>query len=150
MIKFSNTKSPVTGADLDDVERRFAFRFPPEYREFYLHTNGGQPDPNRFTDAGGPCIVHEFLPIKYGGMGASTLEASVHLLKVERHLLPEHLVQFAVDPGGDYYCFSVRRDELGAVYLFHMDCYSNPNNAAEYLAGSLGEFLSKLKKKEEL
>ena len=149
MIKFSNTKPAVTDADLNGVEKRFAFRFPPEFRELYLRTNGGTPDPNRFVDKKGPCIVHEFLPIKYAGTGISTVERSIQRLKVEQALLPKHLVQFAVDPGGDYYCFSIRPDEVGAIYLFHMDHYHEPERAVEYLAGSLGEFLSELKRKGE-
>ncbi len=117
MIKFTNSRLAITDSDLSEVEQRFAFKFPPEFRAFYLGTNGGQPDLNRFVDDKGPCIVHEFLPIKHGGTGVVRLETSIQRVRVERDLLPKHLIQFAVDPGGDYYCFSIRQAELGAVIV---------------------------------
>jgi hypothetical protein len=86
--------------------------------------------------------------MRYGNP-ALTLEHSMERFKVKETVFPDRLIPFAVDPGGDYYCFSVCPDEVGAIYLFHMDHYGEPEGAAEYLAPSLGEFLSKLRPKGE-
>jgi uncharacterized protein (TIGR02996 family) len=38
---------PVTSADLDRLEKRFAITLPADYRAFLLNYNGGEPSPNR-------------------------------------------------------------------------------------------------------
>src|SRR5258708_7250633 len=146
MITFVSTLTPLVAADLDDVEGRFGFKFPKEFRDHYLQFNGGYPEKDRFVDHAGVCIIHEFLPIRYGNADL-TLEHSVQQVKVNSSLLPAYLVQFAVDPGGDYYCFSTRENDYGAIYMFRMD--GNPQRMGEFLSTSLNEFLGKLRSREE-
>jgi cell wall assembly regulator SMI1 len=143
MINFRYTESPIVAADLDEVERRFGFRFPPEFRDLYLRFNGGRPEKDRFVDDKGTCIVHEFMPIKNGKPGL-TFEHDFQQTKVAQSLLPEHLVPFAVDPGGNFYCFSTRDDEVGAIFIFRTDYFDNPKRATEYLTSSLSAFLGAL------
>ena len=134
MINFTRTGSPLAPADLDEIEQRFGFKFPHVFREHYLSYNGGNPDKNRFVGENGRYIVHDFLPIKGSPLGTlDTLETTIQCLKIDRQLIPTQLVPFAVDPGGDYYCFSLRPDEVGAIYLFRMERYLQPERAAEYL-----------------
>lgn len=64
--------------------------------------------------------------------------------------MPDYLVPFAIDPGGDYYCFSTRPADLGAIYAFHMDLWREPERAMDRLAASVADFFSKLRSKEEL
>ena len=66
MIDFNYTESALVAADLDEVERRFGFRFPQEFRDFYLQVNGGRPKKDRFVDDKGTCVVDKFMPIKHG------------------------------------------------------------------------------------
>ena len=87
--------------------------------------------------------MHEFLPIKHGNKGL-TLEATIHRVKLDQSLLADHLVPFAVDPGGNFYCFSVREDNFGEIFLFLMDYYDNPKRSTEYLTSSLRDFLAGL------
>jgi hypothetical protein len=149
MINFTNTSQSVTDADLDFVEKRFGFSFPAEFRTHYLKFNGGRPEKNRLVLDDGISIVHQFLPIKYG-KASLLLEHDLQELKVNQSLIPEYLVPFAIDPGGDYYCFNIRTSELGAIYAFHMDHAKNPERAMERLASSLSEFFAKLRSKGEL
>jgi hypothetical protein len=65
MISFLNSRAPLVESDLDEVESRFGFRFPQEFRDLYLAFNGGTPEKNRFIDEKGQSIFHELLPIKF-------------------------------------------------------------------------------------
>lgn len=143
--RFSHTQQPVDNTDLDAVERRFAFSFPREVREHYLQYNGGSPEKCLFQN---DYVVHEFLPVKHGEHG--TLEDSIQHLKVEAPILPDYLVPFAIDPGGDYYCFSIRPQDHGAIYFFAGEFYEDtPERAVKYLARSLPEFLGSLTEDED-
>ena len=142
MINFINSQRPLTESELGEIEQQFNFRFPKDFRELYLHFNGGRPEKSRFIDEKGPCIFHELLPIKYGNP-LNILETSIRRVKIDNALLPDHLVQFGVDPGGDYFCFSSRESDFGSIYLYHMD-RRDSSRAIEYLTGSLNEFLRKL------
>ncbi len=150
MIRLRNAAPPIVAADLDEVENRFGFRFPQELRLLYLHYNGGRPENDRFVDDNGQCIIHDILPIKHGGRPRGTLERTIQLVKCERHLLPDYLVPFAIDPFGNYYCFSVRSEDGGGVFAFRMDRAGEPQLAIEFLAPSIGSFLDSLQRKPEL
>lgn len=74
---------------------------------------------------------------------SDTLECDIQLLKVERRLLPDFLIPFGVTPGGDYYCFSSRDSDFGAIYLHFMDVH-DASRTTRYLAAPLNVFLDKL------
>lgn len=143
MVGIRNPSMPIVASDLDAVENRFGFKFPQDVRDFYLTTNGGRPEKDRFVYGDQMCTLHEFLPIKHGKKSL-TLEST--LLRV-RSLLPDHLIPFAVDPGGDFFCFSTREEDLGAIYFYRMDCH-DPSRAAKLLAPSLNAILGELLSKE--
>lgn len=145
MINFRHTSSALADADLDNVEERFGFKFPAEFRDHYLRVNGGCPDKNRLVTDRGTYTVHEFLAVKYG-KPSLTLEHDIQQMKVDQCLIPEHLVEFAVDPFGNYYCFSTRENDFGAIYFFAMD--GNRKGKADYLSPSLTDFLNRLTSKK--
>ena len=142
MIEFSMTSCSLTESDLKEVERRFGFTFPAAIRRHYLRYNGGHPVRNRFVDENGTCIVHDFFPIKLSNAPTlGTLEDCITSVKMERSLIPAHLIPLANDPSGNFYCFSVRQEDNGSIYWVPMDGRSKK---AEYLAPSLDAFMSKL------
>ena len=147
MIRFKYTSTPLVAAELDEVEQCLGFRFPPGFRDLYLQFNGGRPEKDRFVDDKGPCIVDSFLPIKYAIPALSTLELSFRRVKIDQSLVPDHLVPFAVDPFGNYYCFSIREQDVGAIFLVLMDKH-DPQSAIEYLTPSLSSFLAELRTKD--
>jgi hypothetical protein len=54
-IRFLEADEPrpkIAPADLGWLERRFQLTLPPDYREFLLNANGGDPRPNRFRIPG--------------------------------------------------------------------------------------------------
>ena len=143
MIGFSMTFPPVDELDLAEIEHTFEFRFPEDIRVFYLEHNGGKPEKNRFVEGKETYLVHGFLPIKHAARPFMTLEKSILWSKVQGSLLPEHLVPFAIDDFGNFFCFSVGEGDYGAIHFCPVD--RRPSAAAsKRLAGSLNQFLAGL------
>jgi hypothetical protein len=105
---------------------------------------GGRPEKDKFVDKVGTFIVDAVLPVKFSSSPLSTLERSFQNVKVNHHLLPDSLVPFAIDPFGNYYCFSTREQDTGAIYFVDMERHGESASIAEYLSLSFGAFLSKL------
>lgn len=138
---------PVSVVDIKEVEKRFGIQLPKPLKEFYLQSNGGRPDRDRYKGDGDIYIVNAFLPIKYAAGTGGTLERSIQWLKVDRRVLPDDLVPFAVDPFGNYFCFSISEVGAGAIYFVGMECKGIPNGIL--LCSSFDEFLANLKRKGE-
>lgn len=143
MIEFKHSSAPIVESDLEEVEQRFGFQFPPEFREFYLRVNGGRPNADRLIVDGEMFIVHKILPVKYGKPGLR-LEDDIEQVKFNQALLPEHLIPFAINPGGDYFCFSTCERDKGSICIFRMDYFDDPFRAVIQLTPSLAQFLSRL------
>ncbi len=139
--EFVETEQPITEAELDDVERTFHFTFPMQVRSHYLRYNGGSPTNYLFKKDDTVFVVHEFLPVKYG---KHLFETSFRNLKVEAEILPKHLVPFALDPGGDYYCFSVRDKDAGSIWIYRGEYSDEPERAVQFIAKSLNEFVESM------
>lgn len=143
MVEFIGTVQAVTDSDVGEVERKFGFSFPGDFRDHYLTHNGGRPEKNLFKKDDTVFVVSEFLPIKYGRTNC-LFEDVFRDLKIDQQVLPKHLVAFADDPGGDYYCFSVRDKDAGSIWIYRGDYSDEPDRAVEFLAKSLDEFLESM------
>ena len=143
MAEFIRTVHHVTNSDLAEVERAFGFSFPAAFRTHYLTHNGGRPQNNLFKRDDSLYVVSEFLPIKYGRADC-LFEDVFRDLKVEREVLPKHLVAFADDPGGDYYCFSVDDKDAGTIWIYRGEYSDEPDRAVQFLAESLNEFFDNM------
>ncbi len=95
---------------------------------------------NLFPAKGELFQVRDFLPIAHGRVG-TRLEDTLRDLR-EVPGFPAYLVQFAIDPGGDYYGFSLRESELGAVYLHSHEHMGDEGREVIFLASSLPEFIN--------
>jgi len=143
MTGFIRTVQPVTASDLAEVERTFGFSFPAAFSNHYLTYNGGRPQKNLFKKNDSVFVVSEFLPIKYGRANC-LFEDVFRDLKVEGEVLPKHLVAFADDPGGDYYCFSVRNKDFGSIWIYRGEYSDEPDKAVNFLTNSLNEFVENM------
>ncbi len=147
MISFTHAAAGLLPSDLDHVEQQFAFCFPQAVREHYLGHNGGCPDKNRFSNERGTYTVDSFIPVKSSALPTvPTLEIILERLKTVDGATPWQLVPFADDPCGNFYCFSVRQEDFGAIYWFEAEGYGK--HRTEFLARSLGDFLANLKCKD--
>lgn len=142
-MKFVDTKPPVSDVDLDGVEIALGFPLPEDLRKHYLHFNGGRPVPNLFRKSGEVFSVQEFLPIKYG-MHGERFEDTYKELVVGNDFFPGELIPIASDAGGDYFCYSMRDGEKGAILFYQSDYYDDPARAIVPLCESLKEFLDSL------
>ena len=140
------TKHPLTNADLIEVEKAFHFTFPSEFRRHYLRYNGGSPERNLFKKNNRIFVVQEFLQIKFG---TREFEETFRDFKIDNEILPKNLVPFAVDPGGDYYCFSIGDEDRGSIWFYVGEYHDQQDRAAEYLTKSLPAFLEGMTREEE-
>jgi hypothetical protein len=146
MITFLDPAPAITTADLADVERRFGFSFPSLLRSIYLEFNGGIPSENRYRDENGECIVHEFLSIKTGPPEL-TLESTLRRVTIDQKILPKSLIPFAVDPGGNFYCFDTGWRKPKSIVLYRTGFSENDDQAVDYLCDSMEDFIARLGKK---
>ena len=147
MIPFENVSEPLTPADIDNVERRFGFKFPNVFRDHYLKQNGGRPKSGRLVGSNGTFTIDDFFPMKTSAIATlATLEKTLQWLKVDQAIMPEHLFPFAGDPFGNLYCFSVRAKDYGSIYWLKMDGRREPDG--KLVASSLRELLAKLDESE--
>ena len=144
-VKFTNAGKLVTEHDIEQIETELGFVFPPDVRRFYLHTNGGRPYPHLFPKDGELFAVHQFLPLKFPNPRL-TVESTYRDLTTDpaTSTFPKYLVPIAIDPGGDHYCFSSRKEDFGAMYCFSWEHYNEPERAIIYLAERLDSFLDAL------
>jgi cell wall assembly regulator SMI1 len=142
--KFINTKEILTDEDISDIEKKYKFTFPKDIREHYLTYNGGEPERCVFVDEDGDeYVVQRFIPIKHKNKrGGGNLETTLDMLRVDE-ILPNWLIPFAEEPGGDLFCFSVDEDEEGAIYYWshEYEYGEDPEEYVTYLAESLKEFI---------
>lgn len=148
MAGFIGSEQPVTSSDLDEVERAFGFSFPAAFRGHYLRHNGGSPEEYLFKQNDTVFVVNNFFPIKYGRINC-LFEDVFRDLKIERQVLPKHLVAFADDPGGDYYCFSVGAKDAGTIWIYRGEYSDEPDRAVQLLAKSLNEFVENMVAEQE-
>lgn len=140
---FSDTETPINDYDLKEVELRFGFAFPRDVRDHYLRWNGGCPDNYVYYYKETAYVVSEFLPIKHGRQG-SLFEDTMVRLKKDQEVIPDYLIPFAVDPGGDYYCFSISDNDHGRIYFFSGEDMNARKNATTRISESLKEFVSNM------
>lgn len=140
---FLNTKENLLENDLLSVEKRFNFKMPKVIFDHYLIYDGGYPEKYIFIDnSGSRYEVEHFIPIKNPD-GDRTLGKILTLLR-EDSILPSWLIPLADEAGGDFYCYSLREHELGAIYYWshEFDFGENPEAHARYLASSIIQFVN--------
>ncbi len=149
MINFVCNSAGLLPSDLNEIEKQYGFIFPQDVRRHYMLHNGGHPDKNRFSNESGNYIIDSFIPIKVSTLRTTpTLETILQWLRVERKFLPDQFIPFADDPCGNLYCFSVAEKDFGAIFWFEAERHER--HRTNFLASSLDEFLSKLRKKGEV
>ncbi|MCY6354522.1 SMI1/KNR4 family protein [Clostridium sp. ZS2-4] len=136
--KILESKKPISEEDIKYVENKYKFFMPKDIRKHYLQYNGGYPEKSMYTtDNGDEFVVTWFIPIK-SDKKSSELYAVLGVLREEK-VIPDWLIPFADEAGGDFYCYSLRKNELGAIYY-----WSHEFNDVVYITKSLEEFLNNM------
>ncbi|WP_210642062.1 SMI1/KNR4 family protein [Pseudomonas sp. Tri1] len=129
--KFSDYEKAITPADLDHLESVIGKKLPAPFRNHYLKYNGGMPERAYWVseDFFDPIEVASFRPIAYG---EPTL-LSTYQLMLKKQVLPAHLLPFADDLGGNFFCLNL---DSGAISYFTTDTFDSDLSPEENQAES--------------
>lgn len=150
MFENINQSNSITIIDIEETGKALKIEFQEDFKKFYLKQNGGSPIQDKYyvADYDTFITIDSFLPIKYKAEDSDlwTLEQSFEHLQ-SKGALPEGLVPFANDMGGNKICF----DADGKIYIVYMDLgnpIENPK-AVRYLAASFSEFVNNLEESDD-
>ena len=128
---FSDDNAAITSADLDHLESAIGKKLPTPFRNHYLKYNGGVPERAYWIseDFFDPIEVASFRSIAYG---EPTL-LSTYQMMLEKQVLPAHLLPFANDWGGNFFCLNL---DTEAVSYFTTDSFDSDLSPEENQAQS--------------
>ena len=132
----------LTPADIRDVELAIGIELPEDLRRHYLWGNGGFAIRSEFivpdSDFDQYDVAH-WNSMKYLRQAHDVLfEDTYQVLVRDKKLIPDRLVPFAVNGGGDFFCMDRVTQE---IVFYAMDSCADPQAATQHLTGSLREFL---------
>ena len=136
--------------DLDRIEQKFHVKIPAEVREHCLAYNGGYPEKPVFTDKNGDeYSVDLFIPVRDGRK--RPMEETLRLLRADDGFIPDWLIPFAEEDGGNLFCFSVRESDFGAIYYYNheFEYGEDPEEHLTCLAESITVFINSMTEDED-
>lgn len=86
---------------------------------------------------------------KISGEKKRSVENMLRLLR-EDEAIPNRLIPFADEDGGNLFCFSVREEDYGAIYYYdhEFEYGEDPEDHVTYLAESITIFINSLVEEE--
>lgn len=147
--KILGTKDNILETDLQELEKRFNFKFPSSIRDHYLLYNGGYPEKSLYVgNDSKDYVVDYFIPVK--NEKGQSLFSILPLLNDEK-IKPKWLIPFADEEGGNLFCFSISEKDNGAIYYYNheFEYGENPENHIMYLSESLPDFINSLVEYDE-
>ncbi|MGR5057645.1 SMI1/KNR4 family protein [Vibrio rotiferianus] len=152
-IKLENTGKQIALSDLFDLERIIGFELPKQFRNLYLKSNGGEPNPDHFPayKAFEPICISSFLHVKYPCGTENNME-DTYQKGVQHNYLPSDLLPFAVDWGGNYICINKMNEIVFyAVDRWYedLDNHDNMNRNKRVICQSFEDFTNSLVDEDE-
>ncbi len=141
--RFVSVGKKISENQIAMIEADLGITLPEELRNHYLKFNGGRPQKCYYTNVIDTFVVDQFIPIKYGDF---TFEDVYRQHVIEDKIIPSYLIPFAIDPGGDYFCISVRAEDKGKVFFFWTEFYEDLKRAVRLVAPSFEDFIESMKK----
>jgi hypothetical protein len=92
-------------------------------------------------------VVSQFLPVRHSLWG-SRFESSCEALLENEIIRSLRLLPFAIDPGGDYFCFCTEGPDAGSIWFFCGEYIDEPDRAAVRIASGFEEFVGSLEADE--
>ena len=136
--------------DLDRIEQKFHVKIPADVREHCLAYNGGYPEKPIFTDKNGnEYSVDLFIPVRDGKK--RPMEKTLELLRADDDVIPDWLIPFAEEDGGNLFCFSVRESDFGAIYYYdhEFEYGEDPEEHITWLSEAITAFINALTENED-
>ena len=143
------THKGIEEKDLNNLEKRLHVKMPKAVREHFLTYNGGYPEKPVFVcEDGDMYVVDYFIPIKEEK--GQNVEKILKLLRDDK-AIPDWLIPFADEEGGNLFCFSVRESDSGSIYYYdhEFEYGDDPEEHVKYLAKSIDIFINSLIDDEE-
>ena len=96
-IKISNSSKPITKKDIEDLESKYGFIFPNDYKNFLINNNGGEPSHMFYTTRNGKIhsILKRFFPIDI--KDDFSLQSEIEGITLEGYL-PKELIPIGIMP----------------------------------------------------
>ena len=142
--KFTDLETSVTPKELKEILAPFDFIIPAELQKHILTLNGGEPERCLCIVNDRIFVVQNFLPVKYSSSSAVRFEDVLSQLKGRQPIIPSHLIPFAIDPGGDFFCISNSEKDFGEIFFYRGEYSDDPRRAVSFLAPSLEQFVENL------
>ena len=142
-----NVGPKLTQEALAEAQRWMPFPLPAQVTAFYMETNGGVPVNDGWTDdkEGVTYWIKQFL--SFANPADKISVESLYALGVGKDYLDATLVPFALDHGGNYFCF----DQIGGVHFYALDGWGrnlspeeNKRKADVPLTASFNAFIENL------
>ncbi|NWA27357.1 SMI1/KNR4 family protein [Pseudomonas gingeri] len=117
---FSNDEAAISPADLDNLESVIGKRLPIPFRDHYLRYNGGVPERTYWLGENfdEPLEVAAFKAIA----NVSSTLLSTYQSMLKKQVIPPHLLPFANDWGGNFFCLNL---DSGAISYFTTDSFDS-------------------------
>lgn len=141
MLDLQGSNRPVTEEEIKTIMDSFNISVPKALVDFYAVSNGGFCERNTFFIDDDGYKINEFLPF---GIGADSIEGTYKDVFIKNDEMPDNLVPFAVDAGGDYFCFDSSKSGFGRIFFFESEYYDDPDRSMVYLSESFSDFIDKL------
>jgi hypothetical protein len=145
MTEFSDAGTPVSDAQIDEVETALGFPLPADYRHFLRTYNGGVPDDDTIDIADlkqSPTDVQELFGIDYASKTSNILW---NLDFIRQRCPGRRLLPIGCDSGGNLFCLDFAQERNPSVIyldLIPADCQ------AHLICGTFSEFCDLLRKNE--
>lgn len=143
---FSDDEGAITPGDLDHLESAIGKQLPPPFRNHYLKYNGGIPERTYWLseDFDEPLEVAAFKQL--ADSPSSLLSTYRSMLK--KQVIPAHLLPFANDWGGNFFCLNL---DSGSISYFTTDSFdsdlsseANQTRSEKYVCSSFIRFVQGL------
>ncbi|NWB96080.1 SMI1/KNR4 family protein [Pseudomonas gingeri] len=149
---FSNDEAAISPADLDNLESVIGKKLPVAFRTHYLRYNGGVPERTYWlSDAfDGPLEVAAFKPLA----SASANLLSTYQSMLKKHVIPAHLLPFANDWGGNFFCLNIDSEAISYFTTDSFDSDLSPDenwvSSEKPICSNLTRFVQGLIDEEDL
>ena len=90
-----------------------------------------------------------FIPVRDGRK--RPMEETLRLLRADDGVIPDWLIPFAEEDGGNLFCFSVRESDFGAIYYYNheFEYGEDPEEHVTCLAESITVFINSMTEDED-
>jgi cell wall assembly regulator SMI1 len=153
---FTNLAQPISGDDLNALEKAIGASLPDSFKAHYLKYNGGVPENTYWLepDTGVDFEIAEFKSISASGDDNAPSILSTYNSMIRKNVLPSRLLPFANDWGGNFFCLDLG---TAAVKFFATDCFDpersmevNHKHAERHLCSDFEQFVKHLISEEDL